>query len=291
MIQPNLFIVGAPKAGTTSLYTYLEAHPAVYMSPIKETNYFTYQAIQDQELYYKAEHISTLAQYQEQFKGHTTEKVIGEASVSYLFYPETAKKLQIFNPSAKIIMVLRQSIDRGFSHYLMDNRLGFVKDLTFEDIIFQRTKHPQLHLYYQQFVELGLYYQQVKRYYDQFDAAQIKVILFEDLKTDVADVIQSIYQFLKIEDTFQTDLSKAHNTFLAPRHAVVEDLYKQKWIRNTITTLLPPSVVETVKSRLFDTTTKPSLPYQSLSYLNQLYQEDWKKLSKLIDKNLNYWYA
>ena len=291
MVRPNLFIVGAPKAGTTSLYKYLEAHPDLFMSPLKETNFFTYHAIKRQQLYYNAEPISTLRQYQELFKSHTTEKIIGEASVSYLFYPETAKKLQSFNPDAKIIMVLRQPIDRGFSHYLMDNRLGFVDNLSFEDIIFQQKKHPLLHLYYQQFIELGLYYQQVKRYYDQFDSTQIKVILFEDLKSDLSSVLTSIYDFLEIDASFQADQTTTHNTFLAPRHAVVGDLYKQKWIRNTVATLLPTSVLHTVKSTLFDKTKKPSLPYKSRSYLNQLYQRDWQKLAHLIDRNLNHWYA
>ncbi len=291
MIQPNLFIVGAPKAGTTSLYAYLEDHPDVYMSPIKETNYFTYQAIKEQGLYYKEEHISTLAQYQNQFQEHTTEQVIGEASVSYLFYPGTAKKLHDFNPNAKIVMVLRQSIDRGFSHYLMDSRLGFVDRLSFEDIIFQKSNHPQQDLYYQQFIELGLYYEQVKQYYDYFDPNQIKVFLFEDLKADVAAIMQELYDFLEIDASFQTALETTHNPFLAPRNAVVGDLYKQKWIRNTVTTLLPAGVTTYVKSKFFDKSKKPILLPQSRSYLNQLYQEDWQRLAKLINRNLDHWNA
>src|SRR4051794_4060836 len=114
-MMPNFFIVGTPKAGTTSLYHYLEEHHDIYMAPIKETNFFSYHEIKSQGLFYNEEHISSLNQYQEQFKSVKNEKAVGEASVSYLYYPSVPLKIKEFNPKAKIIIVLRNPIDRGFS--------------------------------------------------------------------------------------------------------------------------------------------------------------------------------
>ena len=87
-MKPNLFIVGAAKAGTTSLYHYLNEHPEIFMSVIKETNYFAYEEIKAQNLFYNEEHIITMEQYEHLFADAKDAKVAGEASVSYLFYPK-----------------------------------------------------------------------------------------------------------------------------------------------------------------------------------------------------------
>ena len=126
MTLPSFFIVGAPKAGTTSLYHYLEEHPEVYMSPIKETNFFSSKQMQEQELYYDATPIQSKNQYLELFKDVSQEKQVGEASVSYLYYTGVAKKILEFNPKAKIVIMLRNPVERAFSHYLMDKRLGYL---------------------------------------------------------------------------------------------------------------------------------------------------------------------
>ena len=134
MTLPTFFIVGAPKAGTTSLYHYLEEHPEVYMSPIKETNFFSSKQMQEQELYYDATPIQSKNQYLELFKDVSQEKQVGEASVSYLYYTGVAKKILEFNPKAKIVIMLRNPVDRAFSHFLMDKRLG-LSISSFMDVI------------------------------------------------------------------------------------------------------------------------------------------------------------
>src|SRR5438045_1184872 len=165
---PNFFIVGAPKAGTTSLYHYLKNHPEVFMSPIKEPNYFSYEETVKQNLYHKEKGVGTFEEYAELFvsaNGH--HKAVGEASVSYLFYSSVPEKIKELIPDAKIIMSLRNPVERGTSHYFMEHKLGYVSE-SLDDIVFRKSKHKHAHLYYQQFVELGLYYQQVKRYIDIF---------------------------------------------------------------------------------------------------------------------------
>ena len=69
---PNFFIVGAPKAGTTSLYHYLESHPDIFMSPIKEPNFFSYDEIVNQNLFYKETKVGNIEDYEALFSGVTT---------------------------------------------------------------------------------------------------------------------------------------------------------------------------------------------------------------------------
>ena len=164
---PNFIIVGAPKAGTTSIYRYLSKHPEVFMSSPKEINYFSIDQIESQNLYYNYFKVKSLIEYEKLFDGVTNETAIGEGSVSYLFYKETPAKIKNIIPDVKIIILLREPISRAFSHYLMDNKLGLVND-SFENIIFKTSISDKQNLYYQQYVELGLYYKQIKRYFDIF---------------------------------------------------------------------------------------------------------------------------
>src|SRR6056297_944384 len=137
---PNLFIVGAAKAGTTSLYHYLKSHGDVYFSPVKEPNYFStdiktaeftsiYKRNVDvvpKDFYNKKPEkniqlsfIRDENRYRNLFQWVNGKSVVGECSTSYLYSKEAAENIIKFNPKAKIIIVLRNPAERTFSHYLM----------------------------------------------------------------------------------------------------------------------------------------------------------------------------
>ena len=132
-MKVDFFIVGAPKAGTTSLYHYLNEHPQVEMSLQKEPDYFSEAAIQEQGIYYGKNRIDTEEKYNTLFNTQKKDVIFGEGSVSYLFYPTVAQDIKAYNSMAKIIIMLRNPIDRAFSHYLMDFRLGLLSD-RFKDV-------------------------------------------------------------------------------------------------------------------------------------------------------------
>ena len=136
-MKVDFFIVGAPKAGTTSLYYYLNEHPEIEMSTQKETDFFSDSAIQKQGLYYGKNRIDTLEKYHNLFPT-TQEKKYGEASVSYLFYEDVPEKIKAYNSKGKIIIMLRNLVDRAFSHYLMDYRLVLISS-TLEEVIESRS--------------------------------------------------------------------------------------------------------------------------------------------------------
>ena len=139
-MKVNTFIVGAPKAGTTSLHYYLQQHPEVCMSAIKEPNFFTAANVSD--LYYDVDPILNEDDYHLIFSD-LKKKVVGEASVSYLYYPLIADKIFEYNPKAKIIILLRNPVQRAFSHYLMDKRLGLC-NVSLLEVIENPQKHPQV---------------------------------------------------------------------------------------------------------------------------------------------------
>jgi hypothetical protein len=140
-ILPNFFIVGAPKAGTTSLYHYLDQHPDIYMSPVKEPNYFAEEvrlrniSAEWQEWAHREQNslraylsgpmhekkfggiVASWSDYLKLFKNVKDEKAIGEASVCYLWSKTAARSIASATPHAKIVMVLRNPVDRAFSQY------------------------------------------------------------------------------------------------------------------------------------------------------------------------------
>ena len=288
-ISPTFFIVGAPKAGTTSLYRYLEEHPDVFMSHIKETNFFSFEEIKAQGLYYHEEHISTLEEYNRLFAKVSNEKAIGEASVSYLFYDTVPKKIYEFNPEAKIIMVLRNPVDRGYSHYLMDKRMGLVKK-PYEGIVNSDRNTQKDRLYYQQYVELGQYYEQVKRYLHIFAPEQVKIIFFEELRNNPSQLITDIYNFLNVDITFRPDVDRKHNTFKKPKNNVIKALYQNSRVRKAAGRLTPGIVKNKLQEKLFNREDKLVLTNSLRMSLQEIYQDDIIQLEKLLDVNLSHWF-
>ncbi len=287
---PNFYIAGTPKSGTTSLYNYLNEHPEVFMCSVKEPNYFAHEEIIAQNLYYAEKGIGSRSEYEALFKDVETETAVGEASVAYLFYPKTPAKIKAVCQDAKIIIILRNPVDRGFSHYLMDTRLGYV-NIPFEDIVFKRADHPLLDLYYQQFVELGLYHAQIKRFLDTFDDSQVRIFLTEDLREDISRVVLSCYEFLGINSAILPDLKKRHNVYRQPRNGLVQLLYSAKALRRFARGIIPGKLVESVKNGLLIKGEKPQLSMVNREYLQELFIDDIKKTSALIGRDLSGWYT
>lgn len=137
---PNFFIVGAAKSGTTSLYHYLKQHPEIYMSPVKEPKYFLasinkfpHNGPGDIEVDKKI--IRTWDEYLKLFSNASVEKCIGEASCGYLYYCElVAPSIKRISPEAKIIIVLRNPVERAFSAYCYLFREGR-ETLSFEEAL------------------------------------------------------------------------------------------------------------------------------------------------------------
>lgn len=286
---PDFIIVGAPKAGTTSLYHYLSEHPQVFMSDPKEVNFFSRDEIEAQGLYYDSFRAKNRSEYENLFAKVTDEKAVGEGSVSYLFYPQTPAKIKGTIPDVKIIILLRDPVERGFSHYLMDYRMGLV-DLPFEQIIHKTVKHKNLDLYYQQYVELGFYYEQVKRYLDLFGKEQVKIYLQEDLRSNTEGVILDLYDFLGIDKSFMPNVEREHNAFSMPKNRLIHKLYASNAMRSMVSALFPDAFKETVKNLFFERKQKPKLDAKTKEYLKGLYKNDVQKLERLIGRNLPFWY-
>ena len=109
-MKVDFFIVGAPKSATTSLFHYLGQHEGISMSTIKEPDFFSHLELDKQKLYYKSKPVSYINTYHNLFLKKKKSQLLGEASVSYLFYPKVSERIFSYNPNAKIIIVLRNPV-------------------------------------------------------------------------------------------------------------------------------------------------------------------------------------
>jgi hypothetical protein len=286
-MKVDFFIVGAPKSGTTSLYHYLSEHPQVEMSSQKEPNYFSDKAIHNQGIYYVKNRVNTLDKYESLF-AQKESVVYGECSVSYLFYENVAEDIKKHNPNAKIIIMLRNPIERAFSHYLMDYRLGLISD-SFENIITKKSKHKNAHLFYQQYIKVSKYAKQIQRYLDFFEKENILFVDYEDFKKNGSEIVFQVYDFLNISTEFGANINTKYNAFKMPKNNGIRFIYSFVFLRKILTYLLPKYLVNNISVFLFKVDRKPKLSMETRSLLTKIFKDDIKKLEEILSNDYLKW--
>ena len=207
---PNFFIVGAPRAGTTSLYEYLKDIDGIYMSTIKQPNYFSV-SVSDKILLQRP--FRKKNEYLKLFQDVKDEVAIGEATPSYLWDPQSPKLIHQVIPDAKIIIILRDPIERAFSHYLLTVRFG-QETGTFSDAIKKALKaKPD---FSGAIIEAGFYGQQVTRYLECFEKKKIKIIIFEEFIKNIKSTMKEILEFLEVSVPITDSFKKIHNQYTVP---------------------------------------------------------------------------
>ena len=282
-MKVNLFIVGTPKAGTTSLHHYLNEFPEILMSIRKEPDFFSDREIQEQGLYYGTSRINTLSKYNSLFSSWIDEPIIGEASVSYLFYPDVPERIKLYNDNSKIIIMLRNPIERAFSHYLMDYRLGLTSNSFEEEFDKKET------LNFQQYFLLGNYFHQVKRYLNIFGKENVHIIWYSDFKENTANELNKVISFLGLNTDFKLDFNKIHNSFSMPKNNFIRKIYSIVWLRKTLSFLLPENLLIYIKTVLFNKVNKPKLSERTRELLYEYYLPDIERLEELLSVNLSQW--
>ncbi len=273
---PNFLIIGVPKAGTTSLYYWLKQHPEVYMSPIKEPHYFSQIGNKD--------HITDWDDYLRLFEGVKDEKIIGEASTSYFHFHEKAIPLikNKLGKNVKLLLILRNPIERAWSHWLMYCKYGIVnyKDDPLKVNLLGSSaswgvKNPILtYSYYSESLEVWL---------REF-GNNLKVMLFDDLRKEPLDFFKEVLLFLDIDVSFDPQL-EIRNVSGKPRNWFVEKILSMHTVQSIIP-LIPTFIKIPLRAFLLR---KEEIPNEVKRKLKDIYYEDILKTSKLLNKDLSFW--
>jgi hypothetical protein len=285
----DFFVVGAARAGTTSIYNYLSKHPKIFLPNVKECNFFSNVESMDYEVYetpeedkqYHMKIIKSFEIYQSLFKNAKPNEVKGEVSPSYLWDKDSAKRIYEYNPRAKIIISLRNPIHRAFSHYLMHYNTGYEKEKCFEDAL--KAKKNKIWGGGNQYLEMSLYNEQIKMYFKYFDKENIKILIYEDWIKDIGKYVNEIYSFLGIDTIEEFKMDKKHNESVTIKNRKVINFFRQKTIKRALNKVLSDEFKEKIKKDFFsDISEKVNINLETYVKLQAYYKADVAKLEDFL---------
>ena len=305
MKRPNFFVSGAPRCGTTALYTYLSDHPKIFMSKVKELNYFAEDFPNVQKIAFK-----TPADYLQLFqKANDQHLAVGEASPFYLFSKVAFDNMHAFNPDARIILSLRNPVDFIQSYHqlnlslLREDEPNLTRAWDLQDLR-QKGKHlpksareAELLMY----GEVGQFGQYLERLLTIFPREQVKIILLEDLAANTQSVYEEILGFLNVPSDGRTDFKRVNENFknkslfLARLFHPPQPVYKlfMKTISLFGIGFMKKIFVVYNNIERLNTTqaSRTAMDPELHTRLSEHFRPDIEKLARLIDRDLSVWLA
>jgi hypothetical protein len=299
--EPNFFVVGASRAGTTSLWHYLKQHPDVYLpaDPLsKEPSHFC-----DLTPVWARKYRDFDA-YLGLFDKVVDERAIGDASTTYLPSPESAGRIRERYPDAKIIIMLRNPADRAYSLYSLLCQLGFEwitpfeRALTHEEARCQSEefKHDNPFWFYAyQYFRSGLYAEQVERYLTAFSAERVKIIRFEAFRKWPVEITQDVYGFIGVDPAFRPTIA-VHNRGSFPFSVRLQRAIVRRWTTHPLKgaeckpSLLGRGLRRAAKGNLLLGRLRPRRFNPSTRQdLLRRYEQDIRSTGALIGRDLDAW--
>ena len=295
---PNFLIVGAAKSGTSSLHNYLNQHHQVFMPSynkegmkVKEPRFLIKDLVQHR----LHNGIWTFEEYQSLFDDVKDEKAIGESTVLYLYYYKHAINniKHYLGEDVKIIIMLRNPADRAYSafHHVsrgFKEKNSFEKSLEIEKGRMEREENLTPMVMYK---EMGMYYEMVKAYMESFK--NIHIIFYEDFRDNIESEMNKIYNFLGISNDIEIDFITKHNVGgkrwkdEKMKHVFMKD----NPMKSILKSALPKKFRKGILHHLVNASTNKVVPMKEevRKGLNDYFKLDIKKLSELLNKDLNHW--
>jgi hypothetical protein len=276
------------KCGTSSLYAYLKRHPMVFLPEMKEPHYFLSHLTSPSGngcMTTDDNCIGNEPKYRSLYRVADQLKVIGDASTSYLCDENAARNIQARRPGARIIIILRDPVERAHSHYRMDVQMGketrpFLQALK-QDYAAREKGWGVTHLY----IDAGLYAGQIERYFTTFGREQVLVLLFDELKSDPRSALIKVTRHIGA-DPLSFDLAEhthKYNAYRRPKFPALQRIAA----KTRVSKLLPQGLRRSLRySPLLFDTRSPSMDDESRRYLQTVFAPDILRLEELLGKKL-----
>ena len=280
--RPNFFLVGAPRSGTTAMYSLLKQHPEVYLSILKEPHFF------GTDLTVQPHTIREPDLYLGLFANAGGCKRVGEGSVWYLTSSRAAREIREFAPAAKILALLREPAEMAYSLYHLYRRTGNEDLPSFEEALAAQEERRAgrwipAGTYFPeglQYVEVARAADKVERFYSAFGRDRVRVILFEDFRRDNAKVYREVLEFLDIDPGFTPELDPA-------RAAERIQLMAIRQLRQTDPRVRRRMSREGIKQHT-GPKGQPMSP-EVKARLRQIFRPDVERLGELLGRDLSHW--
>lgn len=297
MREPDFFIVGAPKCGTTAMNEYLKKHPDIFIPYRKEPHFFgsdlesNWWFDSDSERYFSL------------FSDARNEKRVGEASVYYMYSKRAAAEIKEFAPSGKIIVMLRNPVDMIYSYHSACLYNGNEDIADFEEALEAEQDRREGHrvppgapfpegLFYSR---IAMYSEQLQRYIDIFGWDNVHIIIFDDFKNDTAGVYRKTLRFLGVQEDSQTTFKTINPNKRVRNNALQEFLQKPpEPVRILARTLLPRrrlrfSLVQALSASNTRYEQRSEMDPELRRHLQNEFAPEVERLGNLIGRDLSHW--
>ena len=296
---PDFLIIGAARAGTTAIYSYLRQNPSIFMPSSKEPNFF---AFDPEDLHfagpgadYVNNSVSSHADYLALFQDAPAGAVCGEASPLYLYSEIAPQRIKALVPSVRMVAVLRNPIDQAFSHYLYAQKQRIEPLDDFQAAL--QAERERLAAGWQPlcgYSSFPRYAEQLERYYAEFDRDQILVRTYEDFLTAPEKLLSDITSFIGADTSFAPDLSYKPNAGGVPKNRMFQDfLMKPNPITGAIAKVVPQDLRLRIRDHLssFNLKREDAMPPNARAILRERLLPEIDRLETLIDRDLSDWRA
>lgn len=261
-LLPNFLCIGAQRAGTTWLYHNLKQHPEIFLPDVKELRFFNYN------------YDNGLEKYQSYFTEIADEKAYGEITPDYYRQPEALKRIAKDLPDVKLIFIMRNPIERAFSHYELLRGSGVTKQ-SFKTAYLEKQK----------LIDYGKYGQHIKFILDNFNRENLLILDYDLLVNNSQLFLKQIFTFLNVNvDFIPLQMEKRYNKILYPNLQKLFMKMNMGWLLNLTKNSF-------IGDYIRKTNEKNNFKYRNedVRLLCKSYQEDIKYLSILLNKDYNFW--
>jgi len=289
---PNALLIGVQKAGTTSLFDWIAQHPQVYSNlGVKDYPFFWYDGT-----YQKG--VEGIAQWFREAKG---QPVLLAGNVNDIFFNTVPQRIFALNPDMRLIVSLRNPIERAYSAYVYAVERGLetrtfseairqeMNNINYEDVVEQSQKCYLAH---------GMYWSQIERYLTYFNRSQIHVVLFEDIRDDRLKVIRDIYKFLRIDENFIPEFRKKNETKGEARFSQLNKILfnyalHPPWWYQFALRLIPAQTRYKIRGMIGTLNRKktniPPLDTEAIQILSGYFRREVEQTSMFVGRDLKLW--
>jgi hypothetical protein len=299
--EPDFFIVGAPKCGTTAMAKYLAAHPDIFVAR-KEMHYFGSDLHFGRQFYRRGR-----GAYLGEFGEWNGQRRAGEASVWYLYSTQAAAEIKAFNPYARIIIMLREPVAMLHSLFSQFRFDGNEPLASFEDALAaEPDRRTGQGLGRQTYLAQGLFYRevvrytaQVARYIELFGRDRVHLVLYDELVEDTPAAYRRVLEFLEVDPAHGPSNFSEVNTNRHVRNATLRAIFNDPTLRSAVLAMrpcIPGSVFKLLQSidagvRQFNSrgAVRQPLAPGLRRQLQHEFADEVRTLGRLLERDLSGW--
>ena len=291
---PNFLCIGAPKSGTTSLYDVLKQHKDVFLPSFKEPHFFDFNESWNKGVKW----------YKLSYYNKANHQFAGDFTTTYLSSELAPRRIQeVLGSQVKFVVILRNPIDRAYSHYLHTLRDQH-ENLSFSDALEQeeqrlnnyRNKNDHIGMIRFAYQKQGMYFKQLTHYFKFFDRKQFYIATFDDFVYKQEEVIKEICNFLGLQDQKGMHYVLQSNKSSKARSVTLKNLIKKPSIIKKIAKWLVPSFAIRQKLRNYiqflnnkSIDKKPISEIDRKYYYQRYFKQEIQSLEDLLSINLTHW--